>query len=132
MRIVAGRDVGAVRTHCYLCTCGAVYRGAKPKQCPHCGRLAFEHFDSHAELKRYGELMLLVRMEKIAALKRQVRYPLLVGGSILGTYVADFVYGDGPRLVVEDVKGRVDTALSAWKRKHCEAQYGITINIISR
>ena len=47
---------------------------------------------------------------------------------VIGHYVADFAYVDertGQR-VIEDVKG-VKTAMYRWKKKHTEAQYGITI-----
>ena len=49
------------------------------------------------------------------------------GQSEIGKYIADFEFylPNGTR-VVEDAKG-VRTALYRWKKRHVEAQYGITI-----
>ena len=125
------------------------YVRPQDKQCPSCGRIDTITFDSHAELKRYGELRLLEKVGKITFLKRQPRSVLhaaaTAGGGIkVGTYVADFSYfikaSDGmicSDLVFEDVKGGdakgyVDTPLAAWKRRHFEAEYGLTVSIIVR
>lgn len=95
-------------------------------------------FASLAEARRYAELKLLERGGMISEITCQPRYPLLAFNATFGTddmtigdYVADFLYMDRTlnRLVIEDVKG-MDTPLSKWKRKHCEAQYGITVTII--
>jgi len=114
------------------------------KQCPSCGRIDTITFDSHAEMKRWGELRLLEKAGRITRLERQPRNHLHVGGRKIGAYVADFTYfkllpdglieGDQ---VVEDVKGGdakgfVDTPLAAWKRRHFEAEYGLTVSIIAR
>ena len=67
----------------------------------------------------------------------QPEFPLLVPGRgnggayervCLGKYIADFRYRAGRQglLVVEDVKG-FKTPLYRWKKKHVEAQYGITV-----
>ena len=98
-------------------------------------------FASTKEARRYGELKLLERAGEIHGLTLQPRYELSVdngdypedgrGRSIpLGVYVADFRYfrkgAEGTELVIEDVKG-FKTPLYRWKKKHVEAQYGITI-----
>ena len=100
-------------------------------------------FASQKEATRYGELKLLEKAGEIRNLRLQPRYVLTVendgypengyGRSVnIGEYVADFAYiviGSRPvldRRVVEDVKG-FKTPLYRWKRKHVEAQYGITI-----
>lgn len=44
----------------------------------------------------------------------------------IGEYRGDFAYHDKSGRVVEDVKG-MKTPLYRWKKKHVEAQYGITI-----
>lgn len=80
-------------------------------------------FDSVKEYKRYCELLLLVRAGAITDLKRQVEFELIPvqrepdrvgvrGGKIKGKtiehavkYVADFVYTENGKTVVEDVKG---------------------------
>lgn len=105
-------------------------------------------FDSKAEAKRYGELKLLEKAGKIFRLMLQPRYRLCAlmstarqesfdGESLpsLGEYRADFRYCNHADCIctwgctVEDVKG-FKTPLYKWKKKHVEAQYGITIREI--
>jgi hypothetical protein len=98
-------------------------------------------FDSQAEARRYGELKLLLRAGSIRNLRLQPVLPLLVPNgvdrpTVIGNYVADFEYEiltESGRWVVEveDVKGFA-TPLYKWKKKHVEAQYGITIREIRR
>jgi hypothetical protein len=96
-------------------------------------------FHSKKEARRYTELKLLEKAGQIRELSLQPRYellaPLPVGHSMagkrlecIGAYVADFRYREGPQglLVIEDVKG-MKTPLYRWKKKHFEAQYGLTI-----
>ena len=71
-----------------------------------------EVFDSRKEYIRYRELVLLQRTGQISDLKRQVKYELIpsqrVGGKVAEracTYVADFVYTENGKTVVEDTKG---------------------------
>lgn len=106
-------------------------------------------FSSKAEARRYGELCLLLRAGQIEALEVQpvfiLQAPIMTGtvrGALdatagglrfVGRYIADFRYYqlEPPSWVVEDVKG-VKTPLYRWKKKHMEAQYGITITEIGR
>lgn len=94
-------------------------------------------FASKAEAKRYGELKLLEKAGEIVDLKLQPKYPLLVGGHKVGSYVADFEYsrveerGKVMHRVVEDVKG-LPTPLYRWKKKHFEIQYNWRITEVSR
>lgn len=64
-------------------------------------------FDSQRELTRWGELKLLERAGKISELKRQVPYELIPKRGRLRAirFVADFVYMENGREVVEDSKG---------------------------
>ena len=69
-------------------------------------------FDSVKEYRRFCELSLLERAGAIADLKRQVKFELIPSQRIDGkvverpcTYVADFVYQEGGKTVVEDTKG---------------------------
>jgi hypothetical protein len=69
-------------------------------------------FDSKKEYIRYRELALLERAGRISDLKRQVKYELIpsqrVNGKVVEracTYVADFVYTENGKTVVEDTKG---------------------------
>ena len=70
-----------------------------------------EKFDSAKEARRYGELALLQRAGQITDLKRQVKYELIPSQKVCGkvveracTYVADFVYTENGKTVVEDTK----------------------------
>jgi hypothetical protein len=107
-------------------------------------------FSSKAEARRYAELRLLEKAGEIESLELQPVFPLRVllttgtfrgaGKAIAGDYptigkaVMDFKYFKltAPTgWVTEDVKGWVgDTPLSRWKRKHVEAQYGITVVVV--
>jgi hypothetical protein len=94
-------------------------------------------FDSGAEAKRYGELLLLARAGSIEDLQLQPRFALIAttaGGGCeqVADYVADFQYTERPpkppgaradaTTVVEDVKGAV-TRMYALKRKMFKLQY---------
>ena len=93
-------------------------------------------FDSQAEARRHCELRLLERAGRISGLRRQVPYVFLVHTT--GTspecgedkrqmrYVADFVYVEGGREVVEDVKG-YRTAEYKRKRRLMQKIYGVDI-----
>jgi len=73
-------------------------------------------FDSKAEYKRYTELKLFERVKNISDLELQVKFelqPSFVDGQGIKqraiTYVADFVYKENNKIIVEDLK-RVATA----------------------
>lgn len=85
-------------------------------------------FASRAEMLRYEELRLLQRGGEIDHLELQPRFPLVVCGQKIGTYVADFRYRDRRTgvQIIEDVKG-VRTSVFALKAKLVKALYGITI-----
>lgn len=93
-------------------------------------------FASKAEARRYSELKLLEKAKRIRDLTLQPRFPLEVIRAmetvVIGEYIGDFAYEEWIeetsrfRGVVEDVKG-FKTPLYRWKKKHVEAQYGITV-----
>lgn len=89
-------------------------------------------FASKLEAKRYAELLLLMQAGHVRELELQPAFDLQVCGRSLGEYHADFEYGqlrgDRWHRVIEDVKG-FDVPLQRWKRKHAEAQYGITVTL---
>lgn len=69
-------------------------------------------FDSKKEANRWMELKLLERAGEISHLARQVKYELIPSQKIDGkvveracSYVADFVYLEKGKTVVEDTKG---------------------------
>lgn len=142
-RSMSGAHIKSVRAR--ICAGCEGYLRPEDRQCPSCGRLDTITFDSHAELRRWGELRLLEKSGRIRELKRQVTFELnALGGNKIGKYIADFTYLAGlyevrtdEGKVVEDVKGGdaksyVDTPLSSWKRRHCEAQYNLTVTIVAR
>lgn len=69
-------------------------------------------FDSKREYERWCELKLLERAGRIRDLRRQVRYNLVpaqynkIRNERPVDYIADFVYLQNGRTVVEDVKGK--------------------------
>lgn len=90
-------------------------------------------FDSQKEYRRFCELSLLERAGKITELQRQVKFELIPSQKIDGkvveracTYVADFVYSENYRWVVEDTKG-FKTKDYIIKRKLMLHKYGIRI-----
>lgn len=64
-------------------------------------------FDSRRESNRYAELKLLQRAGKIKNLRRQVPFELIPSqdGERAVKYIADFVYEENGKEVVEDAKG---------------------------
>lgn len=83
-------------------------------------------FASRAEARRYGHLKLLQQAGAISGLELQPRFPLIVNGVKVCTYVADFRYVDRKRTIVEDVKG-CRTQVYRLKRALMLACYGIEI-----
>ena len=100
-------------------------------------------FDSKREAARYRDLKILEKIGEIWDLELQPKFPLVVASTSgyvagacrepqrIGEYQADFKYHDKTRVpyVVEDVKG-MKTPLYKWKKRHVEAQYGITVTEI--
>lgn len=69
-------------------------------------------FDSRKEANRWCELALLQKAGQVTDLQRQVKYELIPSQRIDGkvaeracNYVADFVYRENGKTVVEDTKG---------------------------
>ena len=90
-------------------------------------------FASKAEARRYQHLKLVQAAGRIHNLRLQPRYPIMVKGALVCTYVADFSYSEIPsgRYVVEDVKG-VRTAIYRLKAKLMQAANGITITEVGK
>ncbi len=84
--------------------------------------------DSKRERDRCLELQLMERAGAISDLVNQPKYDLIVDGTKIAYYKADFEYTDmetGKR-ITEDVKG-MRTAIYRRSKKHMKAQYGIDI-----
>lgn len=84
-------------------------------------------FHSRREAKRYSDLLLLGQAGDVRELELQPRFPIVVNGVKVGTYIADFRYQDRTRGdVIEDVKG-FKTTTYVLKKKLVEALYGVRI-----
>lgn len=136
LRRVSGSQVGALRQFVHACDKCNHGHATKPFACEACGWTTFILFDSRAEWRRYGQLLLMLRAKQISDLERQPKFPLLVttpgGASVkIGEYRGDFRYlNQRGQSVVEDVKGNVVTDIFEMKKKHVEAQYGVVIHIV--
>ena len=93
-------------------------------------------FDSKAEAACYAELKMLANAGHINALDVHPRFDLHAIGTDgikrkIGQAVLDFRYWccREKRRRYVDVKG-MDLPLSQWKRKHLEAEYNITVEIV--
>ncbi len=87
-------------------------------------------FASKKEALRYQELLLLQRAGAISHLELQVKFPIVLDGKRICTYIADFVYTDAAGLRhVEDVKSDITrkNALYRLKCKLVEACHHIAI-----
>lgn len=86
-------------------------------------------FDSKKEYSRYHELLLLQRNGLITDLKRQIKFPLIVNDKLICNYIADFVYCENGKQIVEDVKSEYTKHLLHYriKNKLLSALYGIDI-----
>jgi hypothetical protein len=89
-------------------------------------------FASRAEAKRHAYLQVMQRAGLISDLKLQPRFPLVVNGIKVGTYVADFSYVDKERgHVVEDVKSPATrTNVFLLKKRLMLACHGIDVSEI--
>jgi hypothetical protein len=89
-------------------------------------------FDSRREADRYLVLKSMEEAGSIEDLRRQVRYELVPAFDVDGRhyrpvyYVADFVYMEDGKTVVEDVKGMV-TDVYKIKSKLFARRYGMSI-----
>lgn len=86
-------------------------------------------FDSKREAKYWVDLTLREMGRDIRDLQRQVRFPLVVAGIKIGTYVADFVYHDNSGRHVVDVKSPATAKLPVYriKKKLMAALHGIHV-----
>lgn len=109
-------------------------------------------FASKAEAKRYGELRLLEKAGEIERLELQPKFPIYAVSLLsdpdeppelpfkevrltkVGRYTADFKYFDKRKRqeVIEDIKSSA-TSTQAYRlrKRHVEAQYGVTITEIT-
>jgi len=86
-------------------------------------------YDSKSEATRAQELDIWLASGEITDLERQTKFPIIINGVKVFTYIADFTYYFKGLQIVEDVKG-MRTAMFNLKKKCVEAQYGIIITIV--
>ena len=82
-------------------------------------------FDSKKEAARYSDLKLLETAHHIMHLETQPRFPLMINGKRVATYIGDFKYWSPSEneWIVEDVKSEATkTPLYRLKKKILEAQ----------
>lgn len=85
--------------------------------------------DSKREAARWETLKLMVKAGLIHSLNRQVRFPIVVNGIRVCSYVADFTYVEAGAQVVEDVKSPPTRKRPEYrlKSKLMAAVHGITL-----
>lgn len=85
-------------------------------------------FSSKKEAQRYATLRMLEKTGCISDLKCQVAFELIPKqqGERAVKYIADFVYKENGRVIVEDVKGK-RTQVYILKRKLMLERHGIKI-----
>ena len=85
-------------------------------------------FDSKKEAARHGELQLVAKAGAIQDLRLQMPFELIPkqAGERAVRYIADFVYMENGKMIVEDVKG-VKTDVYKIKKKLMLAVHGIRI-----
>ena len=85
-------------------------------------------FASKAEARRFAELKLLERAGLISSLTLQPKFPIVVNGTKVTTYIADFQYTEKGRVVIEDVKSTSTiTPVYRLKKKLLKASLGLTV-----
>lgn len=83
-------------------------------------------FDSKKEANRFQELRLLERGGVISDLKMQVRFlicPKEGGNKRARYYVADFVYTEGGKTIIEDVKSEITRKNAVYSLKKALVQW---------
>ena len=89
-------------------------------------------FDSIKERNHFIYLKQLEEKGEIWNLRLQVKFPVLIDGKRVCSYIADFVYGDENGKHVVDVKSPITSKNPTFrlKKKLVEAQYKIEIEIV--
>lgn len=92
-------------------------------------------FDSAAEAAVYCTLRMRAMRGEIVQLERQVRFPLIVNGDVVATWIADFTYVDrhSGEFHAVDVKSSFTRTLREYrtKRKLVRACYGFDIEEVT-
>ena len=83
-------------------------------------------FDSTFEGERYSILKMLEKGKAIRDLELQVKFPIIINDILICNYIADFVYYENGKRIVEDAKG-VKTPEYRLKKKLMKAVNNIDI-----
>ena len=83
-------------------------------------------FDSKREANRYTELKALERTGAISELFLQVKLPIAFGTQHICNFIADFIYQENGKRIVEDCKG-FRTPVYRLKKKMVQVVYGVTV-----
>lgn len=85
-------------------------------------------FHSRKEALVYNSIKLAEKCGLVTDIELQPKFPIVLNGKKICTYIADFKYFDVKKnkTVIEDVKG-FKTPMYRLKKKLTEAQYGIEI-----
>lgn len=88
-------------------------------------------FDSKREADYYTDLKRLERADHVCEVQMQVPYKIVIGGQLICTYKADFVFYDlvEKRTRVIDVKGFI-TPVFRLKAKLMKAVNGIDVEVV--
>ena len=92
-------------------------------------------FDSKAEHRYYCGLKLRKLAGEVSNITVHKQFDLYVpsrGKTVkIGAHILDFEFYDIPAQKWRNVEVKgVDLPLGRWKRKHCEAEYGIKIEVV--
>lgn len=106
-------------------------RAPKPKKEPGAKYRAKQAggFASRKEARRADDLAAMERAGLISDLRMQVKFPFVINGHLVCSYVADFVYIEAGAEVVEDTKSPITRKNREYriKVKLLKAVYGIDI-----
>lgn len=83
-------------------------------------------FDSRKEAKRFQELKILEKSGYISDLKMQVKFsicPKFGGNKRERFYIADFVYKEGGKSIIEDVKSEITRKNAVYSLKKALVQW---------
>lgn len=83
-------------------------------------------FPSKKEARRYCTLKMLAQQGMISGLKIQPKFPIMLNGVLVTTYIADFEYVENGKRIYEDAKG-YKTPVYRLKKKLVEAVHKIKI-----
>jgi hypothetical protein len=88
-------------------------------------------FASLAEGNRYLDLSLLRHHHMIENLECHPCYQLIINGTLIGHYTADFRYWKDGEQIIEDVKGQMTEAASL-RIRVAQAVHGITVKLLTK